>query len=142
MQQGREIERKSYLRSLMHRTPAQIAEEEFLYIESRRLEQSYTKIASERADLLKILGGRDGIGATGGVNIGVGGGAKGAAAGEKAASLKKKNTPGWEIEGLNGGGLPDGWAGEGAKRRATVAQGFFLTLLSYMYARERPVKDV
>ena len=115
-----------YLRSLLSRTPTQIAEEDFLYVESRRLEQSYTKITQERAELLKILGGREGIGAQGGMNVGVGGGAKGVnirndVAGQGA--LKRKGGPGWELEGLNGGGLPDGWAGEGSKRKATVTQG-------------------
>ncbi|KAL8283658.1 hypothetical protein RQP46_005453 [Phenoliferia psychrophenolica] len=122
---NRETDRKSYLRSLLSRTPAQIAEEDFLYVESRRLEQSYSKITQERAELLKILGGREGIGAQGGMNVGVGGGAKGAnvrtdAGGQGA--LKRKGGPGWELEGLNGGGLPDGWAGEGSKRKATVTQ--------------------
>ncbi|GAA6062086.1 hypothetical protein JCM10212_006509 [Sporobolomyces blumeae] len=116
---GREIERKAYLRSLLDRTPAQIAEEDFLYLESRRIEQSYHKIASDRAELLKILGGRGGVGMAsgqGGLQLGVGGANKGAAGGEK-----KKKMPGWEIEG-NGNGLPEGWAGEGSKRKATAAQ--------------------
>jgi DNA methyltransferase 1-associated protein 1 len=125
------LDRKTYLRSLLARTPAQVAEEDFLYIESRRLEQSYNKLTSERAELLRVLGGREGIGATGGVNVGVGGGAKGANAMADKAALdkKKKGGPGWELEGLNGGGLPEGWAGEGSKRKATVAQGSYLLLL-------------
>ncbi|GAA5887666.1 hypothetical protein JCM5296_004452 [Sporobolomyces johnsonii] len=117
----RELERKAYLRSLLSRTPAQIAEEDFLYVESRRIEQNYHKIAAERADLLRLLGGREGVGVTGtGVQLGVGGGAKGASATAQAAD-KKKKMPGWEFEG-NGNGLPEGWAGEGSKRKATAAQ--------------------
>jgi DNA methyltransferase 1-associated protein 1 len=100
-----------------------VAEEDFLYIESRRLEQSYNKIAAERADLLKILGGREGIGAHGGVQVGVGGGVKGAAVKDAGQERKKKGQTGWEFEGLNGGGLPEGWAGEGSKRKATAEQG-------------------
>lgn len=86
--------------------------------------------------MLKILGGREGIGATGGVQVGVGGGEKSrvaqlaqglqqqqANAAGSSAEKKKKNSTGWEIEGLNGGGLPDGWAGEGVQRKATAAQG-------------------
>lgn len=119
----RETERKNYLRSLLSRSPAQVAEEDFLYIESRRLEQSYNKIAAERADLLKILGGREGIGAHGGVQVGVGGGVKGAATKDVAVERKRKGQTGWEFEGLNGGGLPEGWAGEGSKRKATAEQG-------------------
>lgn len=120
------MDRKAYLRSLLSRTPAQIAEEDFLYVESRRLEQSYSKITQERSELLKILGGREGIGASGGMNVGVGGGAKGVNVkndGSSGSALKRKGGPGWELEGLNGGGLPDGWAGEGSKRKATVVQG-------------------
>ncbi|KAK4704694.1 DNA methyltransferase 1-associated protein 1, partial [Phenoliferia sp. Uapishka_3] len=122
---NREIDRKTYLLSLLSRTPAQIAEEDFLYVESRRLEQNYTKITHERAELLKILGGREGIGAQGGMNVGVGGGAKGVNVkndNNLSGSQKRKGGPGWELEGLNGGGLPDGWAGEGSKRKATITQ--------------------
>ncbi|KAM0755956.1 hypothetical protein T439DRAFT_320655 [Meredithblackwellia eburnea MCA 4105] len=123
----REIDRKNYLRSLLTRTPAQIAEEDFLYVESRRLEQNYSRITQERADLLRLIGGREGLGTVqGGMNVGVGGGSKGAnpklAAQDAAANAKRKGAPGWEIEGLNGGGLPEGWAGEGSKRKQTIAQ--------------------
>ncbi|KAM0793439.1 hypothetical protein ACM66B_000884 [Microbotryomycetes sp. NB124-2] len=117
---NRETERKAYLRSLLSRTPQQIADEDFLYIESRRLEQSYNKMAAERAELLKILGGREGIGAQGGVQVGAGGGIKGANI--RDGDRKRKSQPGWEFEGLNGAGLPEGWAGEGSKRKATAAQ--------------------
>lgn len=126
---ARELDRKAYLRSLLSRTPAQIAEEDFLYIESRRLEQSYNKIAAERAELLKILGGREGIGASGGVQVGVGGGIKGANNRDGKDEKKRKGQTGWELEGLNGGGLPEGWAGEGSKRKATVAQGASILFL-------------
>ncbi|KAI5480075.1 DNA methyltransferase 1-associated protein 1 [Pseudohyphozyma bogoriensis] len=123
---AREVERKNYLRSLLSRTPAQVAEEDFLYIESRRLEQSYNKMTTERAELLRILGGREGIGAQGGLSVGVGGGAKGSGTStgtpQASSQAKKKGQPGWEIEGLDGGGLPEGWAGEGSKRKATAAQ--------------------
>lgn len=122
------MDRKAYLRSLLSRTPAQVAEEDFLYVESRRLEQSYSKITQERAELLKILGGREGIGSQGGMTVGVGGGAKGAnpnAQKDAAGNLKRKGAPGWEIEGLNGSGLPEGWAGEGSKRKASAATGSF-----------------
>lgn len=115
---NRELERKSYLQSLLDRSADQIAEEDFLYIESRRLEQSYAKMNKEREDLLLMLGGREGIGATGGVQVGSGAGRMGVAGADK-----KKRTPGWELEGANGGGLPDGWAGQGSNRKSTPAQG-------------------
>jgi hypothetical protein len=134
------MDRKTYLRSLLSRTPAQIAEEDFLFIESRRIEQSYHRLTREREDLLKILGGREGIGATGGVQIGVGGGEKGRSSMGTAGGMgqqplasgsgekRKKNATGWEIEGLNGGGLPDGWAGEGGQRKATPSQGIVIRI--------------
>lgn len=120
----RELERKAYLRSLLFRTPAQIAEEDFLYIESRRIEQNYHKIASERAELLHLLGGREGLGIAGSsVQLGVGGGAKGLSQGAKDADKKRKG-PGWEmVAGVNA--LPEGWAGEGSKRKNTPAEGQF-----------------
>lgn len=120
----RELERKSYLRSLLSRTSAQIAEEDFLYLESRRLEQSYAKITREREDILKILGGREGIGASGGMQVGGVGGRLGALVGGD----KKKRGGTGEGEGVDGRGLPDGWAGEGSKRKATPAQGMSLSL--------------
>lgn len=118
----RELERKAYLRSLLSRTPAQIAEEDFLYIESRRIEQNYHNIASERAELLHLLGGREGIGKTAsGGQAGAGGGLKGLSQSAKEAE-KKKRGPGWEmVAGVNA--LPEGWAGEGSKRRITAAEG-------------------
>ncbi|GAA5980218.1 hypothetical protein JCM11641_005510 [Rhodosporidiobolus odoratus] len=118
---NRELERKSYLRSLLERTPAQIAEEEFLYVESRRIEQNYHKIAAERAELLHILGGRDGVDVpqNGTMQLGVGG----VKVGVPGMGLpdKKRKGPGWEVGGP-GIGLPEGWAGEGSKRKATAAE--------------------
>ena len=125
----RETERKNYLRSLLSRTPAQIAEEDFLYVESRRIEQNYHKIASERAELLHLLGGREGVGIAGsGVQLGVGGGVKGLSQSAKDAEKRKKG-PGWEmVAGVNA--LPEGWAGEGSKRRITAAEGAFASICS------------
>ena len=54
---NRETARKQYLRSLKDRTAEQIAEEEYLYVESRRLEQTYSRTIREREDLLRLLGG-------------------------------------------------------------------------------------
>ena len=54
---ARELARKEYLRSLINRTPAQIAEEEFLYLETRRLEQAYASVARDRESLLRLLAG-------------------------------------------------------------------------------------
>ncbi|KAK0531395.1 swr complex subunit [Tilletia horrida] len=53
----RETERKRALKRLYTRTPAQLAEEEALYVEARRLEQQEAKFAREREALLKLLGG-------------------------------------------------------------------------------------
>lgn len=54
---SREVERKKLLQRLFTRTPAQLAEEEALYVEARRLEQNEAKFAADREDLLKLLGG-------------------------------------------------------------------------------------
>jgi DNA methyltransferase 1-associated protein 1 len=146
---SREMERKNYLKSLLERTRQQINEEDFLYVESRRIEQNYYKMNQERKELLKLLGQRDGIGidynnlashqllgiqpngtTTSATSIrnstGGGGGlqqggvqANGAAT---LAGVNKRKMHGWEFEG-NGNGLPEGWAGEGSKRKATAAQG-------------------
>ncbi|GAA5994970.1 Swc4p [Rhodotorula paludigena] len=119
---NRELERKAYLRSLLDRTPAQVAEEDFLYLESRRIEQNYNRIASERADLLHLLGGREGVGvASSGVQLGVGGGAKGAVGSSKDMQNRRKSGPGWDYVG-SPNALPEGWAGEGSKRKATAAE--------------------
>lgn len=68
--QDREKARKQYLKSLANRTPEQIAEEEFLYVESRRLEQNYNKIAREREELLRLVGGPGVTGVPGVVGVG------------------------------------------------------------------------
>jgi DNA methyltransferase 1-associated protein 1 len=51
----REITRKQYLRSLEGRTPEQIAEEEALYLELKRLEQTERQFKKDRDDLLRTL---------------------------------------------------------------------------------------
>jgi DNA methyltransferase 1-associated protein 1 len=55
----RETTRKEYLRGLFNRTPAQIAEEEALYIEMKRLQQNEARFARDREDILRTLGGLD-----------------------------------------------------------------------------------
>ncbi|KAF8165527.1 SWR1-complex protein 4 [Crassisporium funariophilum] len=55
----RELTRKKYLLSLENRTPAQIAEEEALYVEIKRLEQTERKFKKERDGLLRTLAGID-----------------------------------------------------------------------------------
>ena len=56
-----ETERKAAVQKLFSRTPEQLAEEEALYVEARRLEQNETKFAKERDDLLRLLGGWEGL---------------------------------------------------------------------------------
>ncbi|KAL4247057.1 SWR1-complex protein 4 [Abortiporus biennis] len=51
----RDIARKKYLASLETRTPEQIAEEEALYIELKRLEQNERRFKKDRDDLLRTL---------------------------------------------------------------------------------------
>ncbi|KAF8351581.1 hypothetical protein F5887DRAFT_1195820 [Amanita rubescens] len=53
----RELTRKKYLLSLENRTHEQTVEEEALYIEVRRLEQTERKFKKERDDLLRTLAG-------------------------------------------------------------------------------------
>jgi len=53
----REIERKKHVKALLNRTPAQLQEEEFIYIETRRLEQNLLKRIKNRDELMKIIGG-------------------------------------------------------------------------------------
>jgi len=55
----RELTRKKYILSLENRTPEQIAEEEALYIEIKRLEQNERKFKKERETLLRTLAGMD-----------------------------------------------------------------------------------
>lgn len=54
---NREVERKKHVARLFSRTPQQLAEEEALYVEARRLEQNEAKFAAEREELLRLLGG-------------------------------------------------------------------------------------
>jgi DNA methyltransferase 1-associated protein 1 len=58
-QSEREVTRKKYLASLENRTQEQIAEEEALYIEIKRLEQNERRFKKERDDLLRTLAGID-----------------------------------------------------------------------------------
>ena len=51
----RELTRKNYLGSLESRTPEQIAEEEALYLELKRLEQTERQFKKDRDDLLRTL---------------------------------------------------------------------------------------
>ncbi|KAF8592184.1 hypothetical protein K439DRAFT_1400961 [Ramaria rubella] len=53
----RERTRKMYVASLFARTPEQIAEEEGLYIEIKRLEQNERRFAKEREELMKTVAG-------------------------------------------------------------------------------------
>ncbi len=53
----REVERKKAVARLYTRTPEQLAEEEALHVEIRRIEQNEAKYASEREELLRLLGG-------------------------------------------------------------------------------------
>ncbi|KAK1231813.1 swr complex subunit [Marasmius sp. AFHP31] len=53
----RERMRKLYLTSLDSRTPEQLAEEEALFIEIKRLEQNERKFKREREELLRIIAG-------------------------------------------------------------------------------------
>ena len=53
----RELTRKKYIASLENRTPEQIAEEESLFIEIKRLEQNERRFRKEREELLRTLGG-------------------------------------------------------------------------------------
>ncbi|QRW16322.1 SWR1-complex protein 4 [Rhizoctonia solani] len=50
---------KEYLKGLFNRTPAQIAEEEALYIEMKRLQQNEARFARDREEILRTLGGLD-----------------------------------------------------------------------------------
>lgn len=55
--QEREVARKVYASSLFHLTPAQIAEEEALYLECKRMEQQEKKFKADREDLMRMLAG-------------------------------------------------------------------------------------
>ena len=51
----REVTRKKYVASLEQRTPQQIAEEDALYIELKRLEQTERRFKKDRDELLRTL---------------------------------------------------------------------------------------
>ncbi|GJJ07086.1 hypothetical protein Clacol_001285 [Clathrus columnatus] len=53
----REKTRKMYVASLFARTPEQIAEEEALYVEIKRLEQRERRFAKDREELMKTVAG-------------------------------------------------------------------------------------
>ncbi|KAF5387728.1 hypothetical protein D9615_000555 [Tricholomella constricta] len=53
----RELTRKKYIVSLENRTPEQIAEEEALFIEVKRLEQNERRFRKERDELLRTIAG-------------------------------------------------------------------------------------
>lgn len=55
----RELTRKKYITSLENRTQEQVAEEEALYIEIKKLEQTERRFKKEREDLLRLLAGVD-----------------------------------------------------------------------------------
>ncbi|QPG75926.1 hypothetical protein FOA43_003312 [Brettanomyces nanus] len=52
---NKEMERRSYLTHLLERAPTEIAEEESLVIEARKLELAAKKMLTERAQLLQLL---------------------------------------------------------------------------------------
>ncbi|KAF7301827.1 Myb-like domain-containing protein [Mycena indigotica] len=56
-EKDREVLRKKYITSLENRTPQQIAEEEALYVEIKRLEQNERRFKRERDDLLRTVAG-------------------------------------------------------------------------------------
>ncbi len=55
----REVMRKKYLLSLENRTPQELAEEEALYIELKRIEQNEKRFKQDRDRLLRTLLGAD-----------------------------------------------------------------------------------
>lgn len=56
---GREVKRKQYASELYHLTAAEIAEEEALYIEVKRLQQVERRYRSDRDDLMRTVMGLD-----------------------------------------------------------------------------------
>lgn len=56
---GREVKRKQYASELYHLTAAEIAEEEALYIEVKRLQQVEKRYRSDRDDLMRTVMGLD-----------------------------------------------------------------------------------
>ena len=74
----REIARKKYANSLFHLTRPQMMEEESLYVELKRMEQTERRYRSERDELLRVMGGLEsGILAPGPTAHGSGGGSGG-----------------------------------------------------------------
>ncbi|THH30334.1 hypothetical protein EUX98_g3846 [Antrodiella citrinella] len=81
----REVTRRRYVASLESRTPQQIAEEEALYVELKRLEQTERRFKKDRDELLRTLLGiesglpdinpsdEDGLNAAGNLSISVNG---------------------------------------------------------------------
>lgn len=93
----REVERKAHLATLLSRTPQQIQEEQFLYVESRRLEQNAAKIQREREDLQHLLtGGSQRFYAWAASQAGAGAGLNGL--GDKKKGKKKDG----EVDGSRG----------------------------------------
>ncbi|GAA96767.1 uncharacterized protein L969DRAFT_90693 [Mixia osmundae IAM 14324] len=89
---SREIARKAYLTTMLSRTPAQIAEEDFLYVESRRLEQNYAKHQRDRENLLRLLGGPLASNAHTGIGGGTPAGAVGLASPGTPLGISKSST--------------------------------------------------
>lgn len=95
----REIERKKGVARLFEKTPQQLAEEEALYVEAKRMEQNEARFSSERESLLRLLGGweslpnamMDGVARAGsGLNIGLGvGGSGSGGVGEEEGRVSK-----------------------------------------------------
>ncbi|WVR08693.1 hypothetical protein IAU60_005751 [Kwoniella sp. DSM 27419] len=56
---SREIKRKQYASELFHLTAAEIAEEESLYVEIKRMEQNERRYRAERDDLMRTVMGLD-----------------------------------------------------------------------------------
>lgn len=56
---AREIKRKQYASELFHLTTAEIAEEEALYIEIKRMEQNEMRYKADRDDLMRTVMGLD-----------------------------------------------------------------------------------
>lgn len=56
---AREIKRKQYASELFHLTATEIAEEEALYVEIKRMEQTEKRYRADRDDLLRTVVGLD-----------------------------------------------------------------------------------
>lgn len=55
----REVARKKYANSLFHLTRPQMLEEEALYVELKRMEQTERRYRSDREELMRVMGGLD-----------------------------------------------------------------------------------